>query len=153
MYQNVFKSIFMWNLHFRNPPSAAEYFPMSTHSGGSYIFKIWCSQGDVTENSGLLWCYTLIVGDWFLMLWRNILPWSSRVKQSKKTSLYRRKCCDKLVWQYHIVDCKGGKQADQGGVGGVWLSFEVLGTHHRVTLCRILEDLKPGYGMSYYTCI
>lgn len=40
-----------------------------------------------------------------------------------------------------------------GGVGGAWLTFEVLGTHHRVTLCHLLKDLKPGYGMSYYTCI
>jgi hypothetical protein len=60
---------------------------------------------------------TLTVGDWFLTLWRNILPWSSRVRQSKKTSQYRRRCFDKLVWQYYIVDCKDGKQANQGRCG------------------------------------
>jgi hypothetical protein len=117
----------MWNLHFRNPPSAPEYFPISTHSGGSNILKIWGSQSDVAENSGLLWCYTLTVGDWFLMFWRNILLSSSRVKLSKKTSKYRRKCCDKLVWQYHIVDCKGSKQANQGRCGRGLVVFWSVG--------------------------
>ncbi len=36
-----------------------------------------------------------------------------------------------------------------GGVGGAWLSFEVLGTHHKVTLCHILEDMNPGYSMRH----
>ena len=39
----------------------------------------------------------------------------------------------------------------RGGVGGGQLSFDVLETHHRVTLYHILEDLKPGYNMSCYT--
>jgi hypothetical protein len=65
--------------------------------------------------------------DWFLTLWRNILPWSSRVKQSKKSSQYRRKCCDKPVWQFHIVDCKFGKRANQGRCGRGLVVFWSVG--------------------------
>lgn len=145
----------MQNLHFRNAPSALEYFPLSTHthSGESSIFKIWGFQSDVTGNSGILWCYIVTVGDWFLMLWSNILSWYSRVKQYKKTSQFRREYYATLLWLYQFFVGKCGKQTNQEGVGGVWLYVEVLGSHHKVTLCHILENLSPGYSTSYYTCI
>ena len=81
----------------------------------SLRIQVFC---DVT-----LWQW--VTGSW--CLWRNILPRSSRVKQSKKTSQYRKNCCDKLVWQYHIVDCKAGKQANQGRCGRGLVVFWSVG--------------------------
>jgi len=47
-----------------------------------YIYKLvrFGSHSSAAEDSGLLGCHTVLLGEWLPILWRNVVPWPWKVK-------------------------------------------------------------------------
>ena len=100
--------------------------------------NIWGSHSSVAEDSCLLGCDAVLLGEWFLIFWRTVstFPSSSRNRQSKLGQACPVKM--KVLWSFKVssldIWCKKIR---------LLCCLKMSGTNHLVTHCHILEEQNP----------